>query len=325
MTQDIDLFDVVIIGGGPGGMTAGLYCGRGTARTLLINKGALGGMMLMTTRYENFPGYPGGIETFELSSRFEQHMLEYGVKVEMDNVTALRHLDAGPLFEIVGESGTYYGKAVIVATGSTPKMLPCDGAKRLFGRGVSICAVCDGAFYRGKNVAVVGGGDSAVEEGVYLTKFADSVRIIHRRNELRACPNVQKEAFENPKVSFIWDSVVKDVKGENRVTGLVIRNVKTGVISEINADGLFVYIGASGNSDFIELDVNRNADGYIKCTAHGETNIPGLFAAGDIRDEPFKQAIIAAGHGASAALLLDKYMKTIPKDVIDKFTRVSKQ
>jgi thioredoxin reductase (NADPH) len=322
MTKEIDLFDVVIIGGGPGGMTAGLYCGRGRARTLLINKGALGGMMLLTTRYENFPGYPGGIETFELSSRFERHMLEHGVQVKMDNVTALRHLDAGPLFEIAGEAATYYGKSVIVATGSTPKMLDCKGAKKLFGRGVSICAVCDGAFYKGKDVAVVGGGDSAVEEAVYLTKFASSVRIIHRRNELRACRNAQRDAFENPKVSFVWDSVVDEVKGEDRVTGVVVRNVKTGEVSDLDVAGVFVYIGASGNSDFIELDVNRNTDGYIKCTTFGETNIPGLFAVGDIRDEPFKQAIIAAGHGASSALMVEKYLKTIPKDVIEKFAAI---
>ena len=204
------------------------------AKTLLINRGALGGMVLMTPRYENFPGYPGGVESFELAQRFEHHMLEFGVEVEMDSVEELRFLDGGPLFEIVGEGATYYAKSVIVATGSSPRLLEAPGTKRLFGRGVSICAVCDGAFYKGKKVCVVGGGDSAVEEGIYLTKFAESVHVIHRRDELRANPSSAEEAFENPKMHFVWDSVVDEVLGTEKVLGVKIKNVKTGAISDLD-------------------------------------------------------------------------------------------
>jgi thioredoxin reductase (NADPH) len=321
MGNGTSLYDFVIIGGGPGGMTAGLYMGRGEAKTLLLNKGALGGMVLMTTRYDNFPGFPGGIESFELAMRFEQHMREYGVQVEMDNVTSLRLLGQGPLFEIIGESAIYYAKAVVVASGSMPKLLEAPGTAKLFGRGVSICAVCDGAFYRGKDVAVVGGGDSAVEEAVYLTRFANSVTIIHRRNELRANPHAAEEAFKNPKVHIIWDSVVEEVIGEVKVQGVRIKNVKTGENSILDVSGLFIYIGATGNTEFIELPVEKNAEGYIKTNYLGQTNIPGLFAVGDVRDEPFKQAIIACGHGASAALIAEKYLNTIPDDVLAAFSQ----
>jgi len=324
MGDGIDLYDIVIIGGGPGGMTAGLYAGRGQARTLLINKGALGGMVLMTTRYDNFPSYPGGIECFELAQRFEEHMREFGVLVEMDNVETLRYYKDGPLFEVVGDEATYVCKAVIVATGSNPKLLDAPGTRKLFGRGVSICAVCDGAFYRGKDVAVVGGGDSAVEEGVYLTRFANSVKIIHRRNELRANPQAAEEAFKNSKVHIVWDSVVEEILGETKVEGVNIRNVKTGEITKLDVSGIFMYIGATGNTEFIEMPVEKNTEGYIKTNLQAETNIPGLFAVGDVRDEPFKQAIIACGHGASAALMAEKYIKTISKEALDGFSQVKR-
>jgi thioredoxin reductase (NADPH) len=319
-----NLYDIVIIGGGPGGMTSGLYAARGEAKTLLINKGALGGMVLMTVKYDNFPSYPGGVESFELAQRLEEHMREFAIQVEMDNVATLRHYGNGPLFEIVCDEGNYVSKSVIVATGSMPKLLDAPGTTKLFGRGVSICAVCDGAFYRGKDVAVVGGGDSAVEEGIYLTRFANSVRIIHRRNELRASPLSSDEAFKNPKVHFVWDSVVTEVLGENKVEGVNIKNVKTGEISKLDVSGVFIYIGATGNTGFIELPVEMNAEGYIRTSLQGETNIPGLFAVGDVRDEPFKQAIIACGHGASASLMAEKYIKTIPKDVLEGFSQVKR-
>jgi thioredoxin reductase (NADPH) len=322
MAESTRLYDVIIIGGGPGGMTAGLYTARGMASTLLINRGALGGMVLLTTRYENFPGYPGGVESFELAQRFEQHMLEFGVEVEMDTIEELRHLGDGPLFELVGGDTTYRAAAVIVATGSTPRLLDAPGTRKLFGRGVSICAVCDGAFYRGKNVAVVGGGDSAVEEGVYLTKFADSVTIIHRRDQLRASPASAEEAFKNPKIHFMWDSVVDEILGTEKVLGAKVRNVKTGAVTDIDVSGVFVYIGATGNSEFIKLGVEKTDDGYLKTGRLGETNIPGLFGVGDIRDEPFKQAIIASGHGAATALLVEKYLRTIPKKILDEYAPV---
>lgn len=322
MNEEIQLWDVIVVGGGPGGMTAALYAGRGQLSTLLINRGAPGGMMLMTLRYENFPGYPGGIDTFELAQKFEQHMLEHGVKTLMDTVNAVKILGNGPLFEVTGDSGKYHAKSVIIATGSSPRMLEAKGAQKLFGRGVSICAVCDGAFYRDKDVAVIGGGESAVKEGIYLTKFARSVQIVHRRNELRANPITSKEAMENPKISFVWDSVPEEVLGQNKVEGLIVRNVKTNELTQLNVEGVFVYIGATGNSEFIDIPISRTSDGYIKTNHVCETGVPGLFAVGDVIDYPFKQAIIACGQGASAGLMVEKYVRTIPKDALEKYSQV---
>ncbi len=293
-------------------MTAGLYAARGRTKCLLLEKAALGGTVLLASQFDNFPGYPGGIQTFELADRMEEHLREYEIEIKTEMVTALRHLGDGPLFELIGEEATYHAKAVILATGGTPRRLPAEGADRLFGRGVSTCAVCDGAFYKDKDVVVIGGGDSAVEEAVYLTRFVRSVRVIHRRDELRAKPEYGQMAFENPKVDFIWDSVVTEVKGDQRVEGVVIRNVKTDELTELEIDGVFVYVGSTGNTEFVELSVDTDQYGYVRASAHGETNIPGLFAVGDVRDEPFKQAIIACGQGCQAALMAEKYINTIP-------------
>ncbi|MFH1675814.1 MAG: FAD-dependent oxidoreductase [bacterium] len=319
MTDKKNLYDLIIIGGGPGGMTAGIYAARGGMKSMLVDKGALGGAVLMSARYENFPGYPGGINSFELAQRFEQHLRQFDIKIVTDQIISLKYFGTGPIFELIGESAVYYSKTIVLATGSTPRPLKAKGAKNLFGRGVSTCAVCDGAFYKGKKVAVVGGGDAAVEEGTYLTKFADSVTIIHRRDELRAKPEVAKEVFDNPKVSFIWDSVVEEVLGEGKVTGAMVRNVKTNECSKIDIDGVFVYIGSSANTEFIELPLDKDEWGYVKTECLGETNIPGLYAVGDVRQEPFNQAIIACGQGAQAALMADKYIKTIPHEALKEF------
>lgn len=300
-------------------MTAGLYTARGGMRTLLIEKGALGGTVLLTGQYDNFPGYPGGVSSFELAHRMEEHMRQFEPEVVLDKITALRHLDSGPLFELIGENGTYNAKSVILASGSTPRMLDAPGIKKFFGKGISICAVCDAGFYKERDVAVIGGGDSAVEEGIYLTRFARSVKIVHRRDQLRARPEYVHAAFSNPKMEFVWDSVVVEVLGDDRVKGVVVRNTKTGEESLLDVEGVFVYIGADGNTGFVELPLERDELGYVKTGRLGETNIPGLFAAGDVRDEPFNQAIIACGHGAQAALMAEKYVSAIPKEVLSKY------
>lgn len=319
MSKGPELYDIAIIGGGPGGITAGLYAARGEAKCVLIDKGPLGGTMLLASRYDNFPGYPGGIATFDLAQNMEDHLREFTIDIKMERIATLKHLGKGPLFELVGESANYHAKTVILAPGGTPRRLPAEGADKFFGRGVSTCAVCDGAFYKGKRVAVVGGGDSAVEEGIYLTRFADSVTIVHRRDELRAKPEIQKKAFENSKVHFIWDSVVCEVKGKDKVEGIVVRNVKTNELTPIEVDGIFVYIGSTGNTQFIELPINTDNYGYVRTSAMGETNIPGLFAVGDVRDEPFKQAIVACGQGCQAALMAERYIKTIPDKVLKEY------
>jgi len=316
MSEGITLYDVAIIGGGPGGMTAGIYAGRGLLKTLVIEKGALGGAVLLSSQYDNFPGFPGGVTGFELAERIETQLREQDVEIVMDDVKSLEVLDGGPLFRVVGGSKEYRAKAVIVATGSNPRPLAVKGAKGKLGRGISTCAVCDAGFYRGKDVGVVGGGDSAVEEGIYLTKFASSVTIIHRRDQLRAKQELAKVALENPKIRFAWDSVVEEVLGEDRVAGVKIRNLKTGEITRLDIAGLFVYIGATGNTEFIHLPLEMDEWGYIKAGCMCETSFPGLFAVGDVRWEPFKQAIIACGQGAHAALMADKYIKTIPSEVL---------
>ena len=316
MTEIKELYDVAIIGGGPGGMTAAIYAGRGLLKTLIIDKGALGGAVLLSSKFDNFPGFPGGISGFDLAQRIQKQMEEYDVTFEMDNVTSIKHLEGGPLFEIVCDDGTFHAKALIMASGSNPRPLIVKGAKGKLGKGISTCAVCDAAFYKGKAVAVVGGGDAAVEESSYLTKFVSSVTIIHRRDELRARPIYQKEALENPKIMVQWDSVVEEVLGDQVVEGVVVKNVKTGELTTLDVTGLFVYIGATGNTEFVDVEVEKDDWGYIKATALCETNVPGMYAIGDVRWEPFKQAIIACGQGAQAALMADKYIKTIPKEVL---------
>jgi len=313
------LYDIAIIGGGPGGMTAGMYAGRSLLKTLVVDKGALGGAILLSERLENFPGFPGGIASFELAQRMETHLKQHDVDVIMDDIRALRFLDGGPLFELVGDEGKYHAKSVIVASGSNPRLLKAKGARELLGKGVSTCAVCDGAFYKGKDLAVVGGGDAACEEGAYLTRFARSVVIIHRRDQLRARPDKAKEAIENPKVSFAWDSVVEEVLGKDKVEGVMIRNVKTNELTKLDVAGLFVYIGSTGNTGFIDLPLEKDEWDYIKAGALNETNVPGLFAIGDVRWEPFKQAIIACGQGAQASLMAERYIKTIPKEVLQRW------
>jgi len=317
--ENIEIYDVAIIGGGPGGMTAGIYSGRGLLKTLVIDKGALGGAVLLSERFDNFPGFPGGIASFELAQRMEEQLREHNVDIVMDDVSSLKFFDDTPLFELVGGKKKYYAKSVILASGSSPRPLKAKGAKDLLGKGISTCAVCDGAFYREKDVAVVGGGNSAVEEAIYLTKFVNSVRIIHRRDELRARTSIANEAKEHPKISFVWDSIVEEVLGKDRVTGVMVRNVKTDEISELKVDGVFVYIGSTGNTGFIDLPLELDEWGYIKVQSLGETNVPGLYAIGDVRWEPYKQAIIACGQGAQASLTADKYIKTIPKDILEKY------
>ncbi len=319
MAEKPTLYDIAIIGGGPGGMTAGIYSGRGLLKTLVVDKMAFGGAVLLSAKFDNFPGFPGGIDGWELAQKMETQLREHDVDIEIDEIHELKMLDGGPLFELVGEARTYYAKAVILGTGSIPEPLKVPGARDKLGKGVSTCAVCDGAFYREKPVAVVGGVNSAVEEGIYLTKFASKVTIIHRRDEFRAREVLAKEAIEHPKIDILWDSVVTEVLGDEKVAGLKIKNVKTEEISQIDVNGVFVYIGATGNTGYVKVPVEMDKRGYIKAGCLNETNIPGLFAIGDIRWEPYKQAIIACGQGAQASLSADRYIKDIPKDVIAKY------
>jgi len=303
------MYDLIILGGGPAGLAAGIYAGRAELKTLVIDKGLPGGQMQNTLEIENYPGYRQ-ITGTELSDQMYQHMLDFGAEwkqaqvagVELNESIKKITLDNGDVVE---------GKAVIIATGAQPRYLNVPGEKEYAGRGVSYCATCDGAFFRNRKVVVVGGGDSAVEEGIFLTRYADSVSIVHRRDELRAQPILQKRAFANEKISFIWDSVVTEIQGDMKVNQVIIQNVKTGETQALEADGVFVYIGYTPNTSFLGDIPILNEAGYIITDAKMATAIPGVFAAGDIRETNLRQIVTAASDGAIAAMASYHYLESL--------------
>jgi len=295
-------FDVVIIGGGPAGLSAAVYSGRAGLSALVIEKNIEGGQILLTDVMENYPGC-GIIASGELAQRFKEHADHFGtsfdygevLKVELaENNFKLVHLDNGKI---------YKAKVVIIATGASPRRLNVPGEAELTGKGVSYCAVCDGAFFTNKNVAVVGGGDSAVDEALYLSRIASKVTIIHRRNKLRAVKSLQERAFKNPKIDFIWDTVVKEIKGKDSVETLVLQNVKTDEIKEVPFDGVFIFIGLEPNSKAFKDLVPTDDNGFIITNEDMETNIEGIFAAGDVRVKSVRQVVTAVSDGAIAATI----------------------
>jgi thioredoxin reductase (NADPH) len=309
--NDMD-FDVLIIGGGPAGLTAGIYAGRGNLRTGILEKGNPGGQISQTEEVENYPGFPDVISGMELSQRMVAQAEKFGAKILFDEVQKLERHGLG--FKIKGYDKEYTAHSIIIATGANPKRLDVPGEDKFYGRGVSTCATCDGFFYRGKNIVVVGGGDAAIEEGTFLTKFADTVTIIHRRDELRANKVAQERAFKNPKMKFIWDTVVEEVIGEEVVTGVKLKNIKTGAENLMNTDGVFIYVGHEPNTKFLEGDVELNAHGYVAVKDEIYTNIPGLFSAGDVSDEVYRQLSTSVGAGTKAAMRAEKYIADLEHD-----------
>jgi len=310
-----EVYDLIILGGGPSGLTAAMYAGRANMSVVLIDKGALGGTCNMTEKVANYPGFPDGIGGSELAMAFEKHMRKYvpDERVVFGNVMSLTISPEDPAVKFVATEDKFYrAHTVIIATGSTPKPLPIDDHAKWFGKGLSYCAVCDGAFFKGKPVCVVGGGNAAIEEGMYLTRFASKVTVIHRRKELRATPVVQEEALANPKIEFAWDSVVASLHGEPTLEEVKIINVKTGEQNRIPANGIFVYIGSSPNSDFVKIDnLQRDEFGYFITDENMCVGIPGLFATGDIRAFPLRQIAISCGNGAVAALMAERYLNEL--------------
>jgi len=302
----VPLYDLVIIGGGPAGLTAAIYAGRARLETLVLAGPLPGGQPANTEMVENFPGFPDGISGPELAQHFRSQAGRFGAEVVLDNVTEV-DFSARP-FTIHTYGATYQAQAVIVATGAVPRRLGVPGGDEFFGRGVSVCATCDGFFYRGKRVVVVGGGDSAIAEGLFLTKFADEVIIVHRRDELRATKIYQERAFANPKIRFVWDSVVEEILGEQTVTGVRVRNVKTGETSVIETDGVFVYVGMAPGTHIFAGQIELDAAGYIVTDRRQRTSRPGVFAAGDVQDPHYRQVVIAAGSGAIAAMEADRFL-----------------
>jgi thioredoxin reductase (NADPH) len=300
------LHDIIIIGGGPAGLTAGLYASRNKLSTLLIEKGLIGGNINEAEKVDNYPGFPQGISGMELTSLMHQQALQYGVEVVSDEAKAIKIEDKGKT--TITSQGSFSAKALIIAGGSERQKLNVPGEKEYTGKGVSYCATCDAPFFRGKRVAVVGGGNAALYEALHIAKFASQVSIIHRRDQLRATPVVQDKVLAEPNIEFIWNTVVKEVQGDTFVRGLKVADVNSGKESFLEVDGVFVAIGLTPNTSYLKDIVPVDDRGYIIVDMNMETNVPGIFAAGDIRSNSIRQAIAAAGDGAIAAISASKYI-----------------
>lgn len=301
-------FDTVILGGGPAGFSAGLYAARGELSTAIVDISMLGGQPSNYLELENYPGFVciGG---YELMEKFEEHADKFGInKFPMQEILSV-DLISNPKV-IKTKEHEFRAKTVIIATGAKPMKLGVKGEKEFFGRGVSYCAVCDGAFYKDKVVAVVGGGNSAVEEAIYLTRFASKVYLIHRRDELRADKIVQCRAFENPKLEFVFDSVVKEIVGEDCVKSLVLGNVKSKETTNLAVDGVFPYIGISPNVDNFSGQIAQDSKGFILTDETMKTSVDGVFAVGDVRVTPLRQVITAASDGAISAVYASRYIES---------------
>jgi thioredoxin reductase (NADPH) len=300
--------DIIIIGSGPAGYTAALYAGRARLQPLVFEGSVTsGGALMNTTDVENFPGFPDGILGPDLMDQLRKQAERFGAELVADDVTEV-DLKASPKVVRAGED-TYLAKSVIIASGSSYRELGVPGEKRLSGHGVSWCATCDGFFFREQDIAVIGGGDSAMEEATFLTRFAKSVTIVHRRDSLRASKIMQDRAMANPKIKFAWDSVVADILGEDRVTGLRLRNVRTGELTDLPVTGMFVAIGHDPRSELYAGQLDTDPDGYLLVDSPStRTAIDGVFACGDVVDRTYRQAVTAAGTGCAAALDAERWL-----------------
>jgi len=306
-------YDVIIIGSGPAGYTAAIYAARSNLSVLMFQGYQTGGQLMLTSDVENYPGFEEGILGPEMMEKFEIQARRFGTEVIPEDVTAI-DFSKRP-FRLTTDSGEYLARTIIIATGATAKWLGLPSEQRLQGRGVSACATCDGFFFKGKDVAVIGGGDTALEEATFLTRYANSITVIHRRDSLRASKIMQERAFNNPKISFIWDTKVTEVLGDNAITGLRLHNLKTGEESIFPTEGLFLAIGHQPNTELFKGVINMDRAGYIVPVKHTMTNIPGVFAAGDVTDHRYRQAVTAAGDGCRAAMDLERWLEAQGEDV----------
>ncbi|MGH2495820.1 MAG: thioredoxin-disulfide reductase [Ktedonobacteraceae bacterium] len=303
------IYDIIIIGSGPSGYTAAIYAGRANLSVLMLQGYQVGGQLMLTSDVENYPGFEEGILGPEMMEKFEAQARRFGTEMLQEDVTAI-DFSKRP-FTITTDSGDYQSRAVIISTGASAQWLGLSSEQQLQGRGVSACATCDGFFFKKKDVAVVGGGDTAMEEATFLTRYASHVTVIHRRDTLRASKIMQDRAFKNPKISFIWDTEVAEVLGETSVTGLSLRNLKTGVKSELPVQGFFLAIGHKPNTDLFKGLVDMDKAGYIVPVEYTMTNIPGVFAAGDVTDHRYRQAVTAAGDGCRAAIDAERWLENL--------------
>jgi thioredoxin reductase (NADPH) len=299
--------NVIILGSGPAGWAAAIYAARANLRPLLITGNELGGQVATTTEVENYPGFPEGIQGPELNERFQAQAEKFGTSVVIDFVTEL-DVDGPPFTVRTAGGATYRAKSIILSVGASARKLDVPGEVRLTGRGVSYCGTCDGFFFRGKEIVVVGGGDSALEEALFLTKFASKVTIVHRRGEFRAKPIAQQRVAANPKISVIWNSAVSSVNGQSKVESVTLKNLRTGAESELRTDGVFVYVGHLPNNQLVTGKLATDEHGYVVTDRLMRTSVEGIFAAGEIQDPRFRQVATSVGQGVSAALEAQKYL-----------------
>jgi len=299
---------IVILGSGPAGLTAALYTARANLEPLVISGNQLGGQVSITYEVENYPGFPQGTTGPELVELMQKQAEKFGARILIDEVTEVALLGGQP-FRVKTHGDEFEAEAVVVCTGASPKRLGVPGEEALIGRGVSFCATCDGFFFRGKEVVVVGGGDSALEEGLFLTRFANQVRVVHRRDELRAGETLKKRALGNEKMSFIWDTVVEEIQGNGKVEGVRLRNLKTGKEERLGTDGVFIYVGHFPNSDLFRGQLTMDDRGYLIADKQMMTSVPGVFAAGEIQDPVYRQVTTSVGQGAAAGMMVERWLE----------------
>ena len=308
------MYDLIIIGGGPAGLTAGLYGARAGLNSLLLEKLAPGGQVLTTDRVENYPGFPDGISGFELIDRMKTQTEHFGLTIQNEEVTGLELSEDKKI--VITHKEKIETKTIILTCGAAPRKIGIDGEDIFTGKGVSYCATCDGPFYRDQEVAVIGGGDTALEEAIFLTRFVSRIYLIHRRDRLRAIKLLQDRAMADGKIALIWDTVPVKIMGENVVEGIELKNVKTGEVTQKEIQGVFVFIGNNPNTDLVKGMVKLDEKGFIITDEKMETSVPGLFAAGDIRSKPLRQIATAVGEGATASFSAEKYLESLNLEVV---------
>lgn len=303
-------YDLVIIGAGPAGLTAALYAARARLNVLLLEKAAPGGQILVSDWIENYPGFPEGISGADLMMKMQEQVERFGLSATSATVESIDASDT--VRQVKLSDKTVSTKAVLIASGASPRKLNVAGEDEFYGRGVSVCATCDAPFYREREVAVVGGGDTAIQESIFLTRFAKKVHVIHRRDELRATKIIQERAFAADGIEFVWDSVVESINGSDAgVESVTVKNVKTGDVKDLAVDGCFVLVGTSPNTGFVRGTVDLDDAGFIIANSKMETSVPGIFAAGDVRNTPLRQVATAVGDGAIATFMAIHYIENL--------------
>jgi len=302
------VWDVLIIGGGGAGLTAALYTSRAKLSTILFEKLTAGGQIALTDLVENYPGFPEGITGGEISKRMEEQAKRYGTEIVYEEIQGIMPSDGGFAVKTTGAQD-FLSRSVIVASGASYRNLEVPKERELTGRGVSYCATCDGAFFKEKELVVVGGGDSAMQEGIFLTRFATRLTVVHRRDKLRANPLLQERAFQNPRIKFIWNTVVTEVLGDKKVEGVRLKDLKTNEARDFKTDGVFVFVGHDPNTGFLKGLVELDEKGYVKTDEKLQTSVPGLFACGEVRVGAVKQLVSCCGEGCEAALACQSYLE----------------